>query len=254
MCNGSYGTGSRNGIVQNQLPTFLSNKASKNPATGKPTLDIPVDETVYGIWIGTNDIGNAGWATESQIPRSLPLTAYTDCVYAQLDRLYAAGARSFVLQNQGPLDLIPMYALPENGGVVAPRYWKDKVLYNGNLTQVSEKMREYIVMVNEVYELRTQVDVLLRRKYPGSHFALFDTNALVSLFSVYHVGVILGLLLMSLLIYADDGHVAQPDAVLQRHSPRQRHVIHHGLWRDLQLKRREGQLHVVRRAAPVGAD
>lgn len=185
MCNGSYGTGSRNGIVQNQLPTFLANKASTNPATGKPTLDIPVDETVYGIWIGTNDIGNAGWATESQIPRSLPLTAYTDCVYAQLDRLYAAGARSFVLQNQGPLDLIPMYALPENGGVVAPRYWKDKALYNANLTQVSEKMREYIVMVNEVYELRTQVDVLLRRKYPGSHFALFDTNALVSFLSVY---------------------------------------------------------------------
>ncbi|KAH7024673.1 GDSL lipase/esterase [Microdochium trichocladiopsis] len=180
MCDGTYGTGSRNGIKQNQLPTFLSNRAAVNPVTHRPALDIPVQETVYGIWIGTNDLGNAGWLAESQQPRTLPLTAYTDCVYAQLDALYASGARSFVVMNQGPIDLIPQYALPENGGVDAPRFWTDKLRYNANITQTSEKMREFIALVNEVYDLRTQVDVRLRGRYKGSQFAVFDTNALMT--------------------------------------------------------------------------
>lgn len=105
------------------------------------------------------------------------LTTYIDCVYAQLERLYASGARYFVLQNVAPLQLSPIYGLPDAGGVTSDNYWPDKP---SNITEISYRMLEQVVTVNEIYALRTPVEVILQRKFPGANFALFSMNQLIS--------------------------------------------------------------------------
>ena len=174
-------TSNRAGINQTQVPTFLDDHRWTSNVTHLPALHNPPSETVYAVWIGTNDLGNAGWLTESQQPRGLPLTYETDCVFAQLDRLYEdAGARSFVVMNLAPLELLPQYALPELGGVEVSRFWQDKLAYNDNMTQIAEKMRQYRTMVNAVYEWQTPYLVKLTDRYPDSAFAVFDVYSLVS--------------------------------------------------------------------------
>ncbi|KAF7162418.1 hypothetical protein CNMCM5623_007709 [Aspergillus felis] len=169
----------RNGVTQNQIPTFLEDNGYVSNTTGQPALVNPPDETVYAIWIGTNDIGYGGFLTEVQ-PAGMPLTYLTDCVYAQLDRLYAIGARVFVLMNMAPLDLTPLYALPQNGGSVNAQYWSDKAAYDSNITRSSEKMRQYVTMVNAVYDYQTSYDVVIANRYPHSRFAVYDVHALMT--------------------------------------------------------------------------
>jgi hypothetical protein len=179
VCDATHALNQRNGILQNQIPTFLSNRGAVNPKTGKKALNIPKSETAYAVWIGTNDLGNGVFLAERQ-PKGVPVTAYIDCVYAQLDTLYENGARHFVVMNAGPLDLIPQYALPENDGVEVSRFWTDKLSYNANITQTSEKMRSFVSFTNEIYNYKTSFEVLVAKRYRGSTFALFDTHALVS--------------------------------------------------------------------------
>ncbi|RHZ43904.1 putative C6 transcription factor [Aspergillus thermomutatus] len=169
----------RNAVKQNQVPTFLADNGYVSNTTGQPALVNPPDETVYAIWIGTNDIGYGGFLTELE-PAGMPLTYMTDCVYAQLDRLYATGARVFVLMNMAPLDLTPLYALPQNGGSVNAQYWTDKAAYDSNITRPSEKMRQYVKMVNTVYDYQTPYDVVVADRYPHSIFAVYDVHALMT--------------------------------------------------------------------------
>ncbi|OOQ83027.1 putative GDSL-like lipase/acylhydrolase [Penicillium brasilianum] len=178
VCDSIFSPTSRNGVKQNQIPSFLADNEYVN-STGQRVLDNPSAETVYAIWIGTNDLGNGVFFTDSQ-PKGFPLTKYTDCVFEQLDRLYDIGARSFVVMNIAPLDLTPQYALPENGGVTNSRYWKDKSQFNSNLTQISETMREYSILVNAVYNYQIPYELKVADRYAKSQFALFDVHSLMS--------------------------------------------------------------------------
>jgi hypothetical protein len=166
-------------VKQDQLPSFLADNEYVN-STGQRVLDNPSAETVYAIWIGTNDLGNGVFFTDSQ-PKGFPLTKYTDCVFEQLDRLYDIGARRFVLMNIAPLDLTPQYALPENGGVTNSRYWKNKSQFNSNLTQISETMREYSILINAIYNYRIPYELKVASRYARSQFTLFDVHSLVRL-------------------------------------------------------------------------
>ncbi|GFF87540.1 hypothetical protein IFM53868_05181 [Aspergillus udagawae] len=179
VCDAVIANTIRNGVKQNQIPSFLGDNGYVNNTTGEPALVNPPDETVYAIWIGTNDIGYGGFLTEVQ-PAGMPLTYLTDCLYAQLDRLYAIGARVFVLMNMAPLDLSPLYALPQNGGSVNAQYWTDKAAYDSNITRPSEKMRQYVTMVNAVYDYQTPYDVVVADRYPHSRFAVYDVHALMT--------------------------------------------------------------------------
>ncbi|GFG12474.1 hypothetical protein IFM5058_05964 [Aspergillus udagawae] len=179
VCDAVIANTIRNGVKQNQIPSFLGDNGYVSNTTGEPALVNPPDETVYAIWIGTNDIGYGGFLTEVQ-PAGMPLTYLTDCVYAQLDRLYAIGARVFVLMNMAPLDLTPLYALPQNGGSVNAQYWTDKAAYDSNITRPSEKMRQYVTMVNAVYDYQTPYDVVVADRYPHSRFAVYDVHALMT--------------------------------------------------------------------------
>ncbi|PNS16309.1 hypothetical protein CAC42_6416 [Sphaceloma murrayae] len=163
-------------IESYELPAFLADKAYTDPSTKRPFLDIPASKTVYSIWIGTNDLDYNSFLTNSQV-RGTNLTTYTDCVYAQMSRLYDSGARYFVLMNAAPLQLSPLYGLPEAGGFGPNQYWTTKP---SNLTEISYRMAEEVATVNEIYQYRTPVEVLVEKKFKGANVAVMDMYGLIS--------------------------------------------------------------------------
>ncbi|RDW81495.1 SGNH/GDSL hydrolase family protein [Aspergillus mulundensis] len=179
VCDAVIANTERNGIKQDQLPAFLADNSWRDTRTNEPALLNDPDKTVYAIWIGTNDLGYGGFLTEVQ-PAGMALSYFTECVYAQLDALYSVGARAFVLLNIAPLDLSPVYARAQDGGLATPLFWTDRAAYEANLTRSSEKMRQYLTMVNEVFEYKTPVDVVLNKRYAGSRVAVFDVHALIT--------------------------------------------------------------------------
>jgi hypothetical protein len=124
------------------------------------------------MWIGTNDLGQDAFLTDSQVPgKTLP--DYTECVFSALDKIYANGARFFVLQNVIPLQLAPMYATPENGGVYSN---PDGTT---NVTEVSYRMWESVKTVNDIYKYQLPFELLIQDRYPGAQFALMDMYNIV---------------------------------------------------------------------------
>lgn len=149
-----------------EIPKFLADK-SYTPANGTSAFIVPDTETVYSMWIGTNDIGSNAFLTESQTP-GLTIVDYINCVYNQFDILYENGARYFVLMNLAPLQLAPVYATPENGGVGEVQ----------NQTETSYRMKEQVNLANAVYKYQTPYEQLVANRYPGAHFAIFDMYSL----------------------------------------------------------------------------
>ncbi|KAK3115103.1 hypothetical protein LTR53_005880 [Teratosphaeriaceae sp. CCFEE 6253] len=135
----------------------------------------PADATVYAIWIGTNDLGYSAFIEDEQVAGT-NITTYVDCVYDQLSRVYANGGRNFVLMNVAPLNLAPEYGVEGLGGAGPNQYWQNKT---GNITEISGRMLESVVTVNEIYDYRTPYDVVLANKYPGASFAVFNVHDLM---------------------------------------------------------------------------
>ena len=159
-------------IEQYELPAYLAD--SQYVVNGTKFLDIPVESTVYSMWIGTNDLGVWAFLTDSQVPGTT-LATYMDCVFDQLQRIYDNGGRYFVLQNVAPLQLAPLYGLPNAGGVGANQYWPQKP---SNITEISYRMLEEVATVNAIYQYRTPFAVEINRRFPGAHFALMDMYGL----------------------------------------------------------------------------
>ncbi|RAL14397.1 SGNH/GDSL hydrolase family protein [Aspergillus homomorphus CBS 101889] len=179
-------------VLEYQVPAFTADAHYTDPSTHQPFVTRPADETVYALWIGTNDLGNNAFLTDSQLNNST-LVDYVDCVYRVLDGVYNATtssllgdkdgddkggkAKYFVLMNVVPLQLAPLYATPENGGVGPNNYWKDKP---ANLTEISGRMQGQVVLVNEAFRYRTPVETLMNRRWPGVKVAVMDVYSLIS--------------------------------------------------------------------------
>ena len=162
-----------------EVPAFLADKAFVDSSTGQGYFQPALTDSnaVYAIFDGTNDVGNYAYLTDSQVPGNT-LTSYTDCIYSQLDKLYASGGRFFVLINLFPLDLAPQYANLSAGGVTADKFWPDKP---ENVTLYYERMLESVSTVNSIFQYRTPYEAVIANRYPGANFANFDVHSLVSL-------------------------------------------------------------------------
>jgi phospholipase/lecithinase/hemolysin len=162
-------------VSQYEIPAFQADSKVVNK-DGSKFLIAPVDQTVYNVWVGANDIGTGGLLTDSQV-LGTSIADCVDCVFAQVQKLYNLGARYFTLLNVVPLNLAPLYAMPDAGGVGPNGYWPDKP---ANHTAVSISMFELVVSNNQIYKYRLPFEVLVQKNFPGARFALFDVNSLVS--------------------------------------------------------------------------
>ncbi|OAL03562.1 GDSL lipase/acylhydrolase family protein [Phaeosphaeriaceae sp. SRC1lsM3a] len=163
-------------IAGYELPAFIADSKYRRPNgtkffTGKP------DDTVYAIWIGTNDLGNDAFLTDSQI-KGKTVADYIDCVYSQVSRLYDNGARYFVLLNLAPLNLFPQYALPEDGGLPFTQYFANKAGMNS--TAINGRMHETVAALNQVYKYRTPYEVDVQETWDDIKIANFDVNSLMT--------------------------------------------------------------------------
>jgi len=173
-------------VLEYELPAFLADLNATRPNTTTPTFSpaLGPSNSVYVIWIGTNDLGVYAFITDSQVPGTSIVT-YLDCVYNVLDGLYATGARYFVVMNAAPLDLAPLYANLTDGGLTNPaevEYWTTSDRPS-NLTALAEQMREYTLLVNDGYSYRTPFEALISGRYSDSNFAVFNVHDVVSAIS-----------------------------------------------------------------------
>lgn len=111
-----------------EVDAFIADTKYKNKTTGTNTLytDRKSDNTVYSMWIGTNDLGTGAFLTDSSL-LGTTIPDYVDCVFEKFDRIYKAGGRYFVLFNAAPLELSPLYGKQAAGGLTVSQYWTDKV-------------------------------------------------------------------------------------------------------------------------------
>ncbi|KAF7846386.1 hypothetical protein BT93_L4474 [Corymbia citriodora subsp. variegata] len=163
------------GIKEGEIPAYLNDTQYTEPDGIRFEPD-PAEKTVYAFWIGVNDVGVGAFLTDSQAGNNT-LVNYTDCVYDQMQRVYDNGGRYFVLFNLPPLQLAPLYALPDQGGVGPCRFWPDKP---DNLTAISYRMLEQVATVDSIFDYRTPYAVQIQKRYPGSHFAVFNVNGLMT--------------------------------------------------------------------------
>jgi phospholipase/lecithinase/hemolysin len=133
------------------------------------------ENTVYALWIGTNDLGIDGFLSDSNV-RGTSLSTFVDCVWQTFDNIYETGGRNFVLLNIVPLEYSPAYAQPDVGGVGDHQFWEDKSRYN--MTEYAYKMFEYSTSVNRLFDIGAEYHLLLKKRWPGATFTVFDVNSL----------------------------------------------------------------------------
>lgn len=168
-------------VLQYEVPAFLADRNTTRNGTDQTYFSTALssNNAVYSLWIGTNDLGVGAFLTDSQILGNV-LTDYTDCVFQVLDELYAAGGRVFVLFNNAPLQLAPLYANASLVGTGDNQYWDPKPT---NHTEIAETMREYVTSTNNIFKYQTPFEFMVAGRYPGANLALFNVYQL--LYDVY---------------------------------------------------------------------
>ncbi|OCB89669.1 carbohydrate esterase family 16 protein [Sanghuangporus baumii] len=146
-------------IVESQVPLFLEEKTNE-------TLRLNQAETIYTLWIGTNDVGVGALLTGDQT-KGVTLVDTVDCAVNWVRTLYQNGARNFIFQNMIPLQLTILYS----ANSYPNHYW----LFERNTTEWNVFMTELTTSGNAIAKLMLQD---LVREYPGAHVGLFNSHGL----------------------------------------------------------------------------
>nr|7ZTN_A Chain A, Carbohydrate esterase family 16 protein [Thermothelomyces thermophilus]7ZTN_B Chain B, Carbohydrate esterase family 16 protein [Thermothelomyces thermophilus] len=157
-------------ILDDEIPSFQADVLFKSLYPHRTA-----ENTVYAVWIGTNDLGWGAFLSDSQTPGKT-ISDFVSCVFSVLDHVYKTGGRRFVILNTVPLELAPLYALPENGGTLDSQYWNTKTKYN--MTEYGQKIREYSTSVNTMLENGALVMASLKKRWPKAMVDVFDVHSL----------------------------------------------------------------------------
>lgn len=76
-------------MFESQLPTYFEE-------TSNGSLKLKPEETIYTLWIGTNDLGESALLTGDD---AASLVDVTNCMVNWVKVLYESGARNFIFQN-----------------------------------------------------------------------------------------------------------------------------------------------------------
>ena len=78
-------------VFESQLPLYFTEKTNGS-------LKLNPEETIYTLWIGTNDVGAGALLTGHQTP-GVTIVDTVACAVNWIKVLYASGARNFIFQN-----------------------------------------------------------------------------------------------------------------------------------------------------------
>ncbi|KAL8408006.1 hypothetical protein RB594_006709 [Gaeumannomyces avenae] len=163
-------------VLEDQIPSF-----KKDVDAGADTLyggGRTADNTVYAMWIGTNDLGAGNAFLVEEYAPGATLTNFTDCVWNVFDEIYSTGGRRFVLLNEAPLHLAPLYVPSANGGIGDSTFWPTKTKYNE--TAYQQKILQYTTTVNTVFDYGAPFNLIFKRRWPGAKFSIFDVHSLMT--------------------------------------------------------------------------
>ncbi|KAJ8080495.1 hypothetical protein PM082_017328 [Marasmius tenuissimus] len=144
-------------VFESQLPLYFAEKDNG-------TLALDSEETVYSLWIGTNDLGSNSLLTGQ--PKA-SIVDVAKCMVNWVKVLYESGARNFIFQNMIPLEQVPTYT----PGSYPNRFW----FAERNTTEWSVFMRELVLSGNELTRLMLES---LVPTLEDSHLAIFDSHSL----------------------------------------------------------------------------
>lgn len=77
-------------VFESQLPLYFTEKFNGS-------LELDPNDTMYTLWIGTNDVGANALLTGSQTP-GVTLVQTISCAVDWVKVLYTSGARNFIFQ------------------------------------------------------------------------------------------------------------------------------------------------------------
>lgn len=138
--------------------------------------DRTAGNTVYALWIGTNDVGVEGLLGDRQAPGQT-VAAWAECLWRVLDRVHAAGGRRFVLLKQLPLAEAPMYATPGRFGRGNGAYLADPGGYDVSVWQ--RRLEQLVAAANALVDYGVPAQLgPSRRRWPGASVAVLDVHAL----------------------------------------------------------------------------
>ncbi|KAL1747186.1 hypothetical protein HDZ31DRAFT_80656 [Schizophyllum fasciatum] len=147
-------------VFEDELPVFFND--SESGALG----DLAPDNTLYTLWLGTNDVGAGALLTGEAAPGAT-LVDTVACAVDWVRALHERGARNFVFHNMNPLEKTPMYARDgrPTGTWTAAKNATEWNIFIQELTTAGNKLAELM--------LKQLVPTL-----EGAHVALFDSHAL----------------------------------------------------------------------------
>ncbi|KAI0056358.1 GDSL lipase/acylhydrolase [Artomyces pyxidatus] len=147
-------------VVQDEIPLYLTEL--KNGS-----IKVPAQETLYTLWIGTNDLGPNTLVSGASVVNNTNIVDVTSCAVGWINTLYEHGARNFLFQNMLPSEHLPIYA-PD---AYFSRYWSAP----RNATEWHMSIGELTAAYNEIAKLKLQA---LPSSLPGAHIGLFDSHSL----------------------------------------------------------------------------
>ncbi|KAI0944616.1 hypothetical protein AcW1_002285 [Taiwanofungus camphoratus] len=147
-------------VFESQLPTYFTEKYNGS-------LELDPNETMYTLWIGTNDVGVGALLTGQQTT-GVTLANTIGCAIEWVKVLYTSGARNFVFQNMLPLQRTILYSADSYPN----RYWTAQ----RNTTEWNVFMTE---ITNTGNSLSANILQALVPNLTGAHIGLFDSYGLI---------------------------------------------------------------------------
>ncbi|KAF8880635.1 GDSL lipase/acylhydrolase [Infundibulicybe gibba] len=144
-------------VFESQLPLYFAEAANG-------TVKLNPEETLYTLWIGTNDLGVNALITGSD---DASIVDVAECMVNWVRALYASGARNFLFQNMIPLQLVTLYS----ANSYPNRFWAEP----RNTTDWSVLMTELVLSGNALTKGMLQA---LAPTLRGAHIGLFDSHSL----------------------------------------------------------------------------
>lgn len=167
-----FGDGPMPAVLDNEVPTFLADLEHDLYDGGRTAVN-----TVYSLWIGSNDLGLGGFLTDEQVPGKT-LSDYVECNWQVLDEVYKTGGRHFILLTVFPYDQSPLYNLPSQGGLESPTSNPTKA--ETNMTMYYTKARQQSTSVNTMLKYGAGFQAMVQKRWPGATLTVLDAHALMS--------------------------------------------------------------------------
>ncbi|KAK5626963.1 hypothetical protein RRF57_002678 [Xylaria bambusicola] len=134
------------------------------------------ENSVYALWIGTNDLGVSGFLLDQQTAGKT-IKDFINCAWDLFDEVYSTGGRQFVLFTQAPLEKAPLYTAPEYGGAGDVNYWPNKTAYDTIMYE--DKILEYTTAANTIFEYGVPFQLLVQKRWPGASFIILDVHQII---------------------------------------------------------------------------